>query len=344
MLRTSVLFTATIALGACSPIAPATKVVTHTACIAPDLAIAAPSTAGMVQIVGGRFLMGAKPMHPEEGPPRETSIAPFWIDRTEVTNRDFARFIAATHYVTLAEQPLDPADYPGLPPKLLAPSSLVFVPKENPRSNPSEWWSVVPGADWRHPKGPHSSIDGLDDLPVVHIAWADALAYASWLGRDLPTEAEWEFAARGGIAGAAYEWGDDPLVQDKPRANTWQGVFPVSDTGADGYKAETAPVGCFPANGFGLHDMSGNVWEWTKDWYAPGLATDDSGTGPPQARAKDPAEPGVAKHVIKGGSFLCADNYCLRYRPPARQAGPTDTGASHIGFRTVLRAATPPGQ
>ncbi len=297
----------------------------------------------MIRIAGGSFLMGAKPMHPEEGPPRETMIAPFWIDRTEVTNRDFARFIAATHYTTMAEQPLDPAAYPGLAPELLKPSSLVFIPSENARSSPSDWWSVVPGADWRHPKGPNSSLDGLHDLPVVHIAWADAMAYANWLGRDLPTEAEWEYAARGGIDGAAYEWGDDPR-QDKPRANTWQGIFPVSDTGADGYKAETAPVGCFPANGYGLHDISGNVWEWTKDWYAPGLAPDDDGTGPPQDRAHDPVEPGVAKHVIKGGSFLCADNYCLRYRPPARQAGPTDTGSSHIGFRTVLRAATPPGQ
>ena len=343
MHRTFALLIATLSFASCSPGAPAAVAANQTACLAPELPVAAPSTVGMIRIAGGNFLMGAKPMHPEEGPPRETTIAPFWIDRTEVTNRDFALFVAATHYVTLAEQPLDPAAYPGLASDLLKPSSLVFVPNENARAGPSDWWKIIPGADWRHPKGPDSSLDGLDDLPVVHIAWADAMAYAAWLGRDLPTEAEWEYAARGGIDGAAYEWGDDPR-QDKPRANTWQGVFPASDTGADGYKAETAPVGCFPANGFGLHDMSGNVWEWTKDWYAPGLSSSNDETGPPLERANDPFEPGVAKHVIKGGSFLCADNYCLRYRPPARQAGPTDTGSSHIGFRTVLRAATPPGQ
>ncbi|MEQ1781362.1 MAG: formylglycine-generating enzyme family protein [Hyphomonadaceae bacterium] len=343
MQRIFALLIATLSLASCSPGAPAFIATNQTACLAIELPVAAPSTAGMIRIAGGSFLMGAKPMHAEEGPPRKTTVAPFWIDKTEVTNRDFARFVAATHYVTLAEQPLDPDAYPGLPPELLEPSSLVFVPNENARASPSDWWKIIPGADWRHPKGRGSSIDGHDDLPVVHIAWADAMAYAAWLGRDLPTEAEWEFAARGGIDSAAYEWGDDPL-QDKPRANTWQGVFPASDTGADGYKAETAPVGCFPANGFGLHDMTGNVWEWTMDWYAPGLAPDDDGAGPPKDRANDPVEPGVAKHVIKGGSFLCADNYCLRYRPPARQAGPTDTGSSHIGFRTVLRAATPPGQ
>ena len=343
MFRSCAFLLATLSLAACSAEAPAAATAQRTACIAPELAEAASSTSGMLRIVGGTFQMGAKPMHREEGPPRETTVAPFWIDKTEVTNRDFARFIAATHYVTLAERPLDPVAYPGLAPELLKPSSLVFVPNEHARSNPSDWWSIVPGADWRHPKGPDSSLDGLDDRPVVHIAFADALAYAAWLGRDLPTEAEWEFAARGGIDGASYEWGND-AKQDKPRANTWQGVFPVSDSGADGYKAETAPVGCFPANGYGLHDMTGNVWEWTKDWYAPGLSPDDDNTGPPQDRANDPDEPGVAKHVIKGGSFLCADNYCLRYRPPARQAGPTDSGSSHIGFRTVLRAPTPPGQ
>jgi formylglycine-generating enzyme required for sulfatase activity len=343
MFRSWAFVITTISLAACGPAAPIVATAHHAACLASDLPASAPSTAGMIRIAGGSFFMGAKPMHPEEGPPRETKLAAFWIDKTEVTNRDFARFIAATRYITLAERPLDPAAYPGLPPELLKPSSLVFVPNEEARASPSDWWLIVPGADWRHPHGPGSSVDGLDDLPVVHIAWADAMAYAAWLGRDLPTEAEWEFAARGGIEGAAYEWGDDPK-QDKPRANTWQGIFPASDSGEDGYRATTAPVGCFPANGFGLHDMTGNVWEWTKDWYAPGLSPDDDGTGPPRDRANDPVEPGIAKHVIKGGSFLCADNYCLRYRPPARQAGPTDTGSSHIGFRTVLRAVTPSGQ
>lgn len=306
-------------------------------CLITAEAAHAPATSGMLRVDGGVFLMGAQPLHSEEGPPRETHVGAFWIDQTEVTNRDFARFVDATGYVTLAERPLDPRAYPGLAADMLAPSSLVFVGSDYAGAGPGHWWAVVPGADWRHPKGPQSSIEGRDLWPVVHVGWEDALAYATWLGRDLPTEAEWEFAARGGLKDARYTWGDE-VSGDKPAANTWQGVFPVSDAGTDGYKAETAPVGCFPANGFGLYDMAGNVWEWTRDWYAPGLDPDDaSARGPAKARAFDPSEPGVAKHVIKGGSFLCADNYCLRYRPPARQAGPTDTGSSHIGFRTVLR-------
>ncbi len=298
----------------------------------------------MTHVAGGDFLMGAKPMRSEEGPPRKTHVGSFWIDTTEVTNRDFARFVSATGYVTLAERPLDPIAYPGLAADLLKPSGLVFVGADDPRAGPSDWWAVISGASWRHPLGPKSSIDGREMWPVVLVAWPDAMAYASWLGRDLPTEAEWEYAARGGIDNAAYAWGDDPPGK-KPMANTWQGIFPLSDAGTDGYKAETAPVGCFQANGFGLYDMSGNVWEWTRDWYAPGLDPDDAAAaGPTEAHAFDPNEPGIAKHVVKGGSFLCADNYCLRYRPPAREAGPTDTGSSHIGFRTVLRDATPAEQ
>ncbi len=294
----------------------------------------------MTHVEGGDFVMGARPMHSEEGPPRPTHVESFSIDTTEVTNRDFAQFVAATGYVTLAEQPLDPKSYPGLSADLLQPSSLVFVGADRPRAGPGDWWAVVPGAHWKRPLGPGSSIEGRDLWPVVHIAWADAMAYAAWLGRDLPTEAEWEYAARGGLDGATYGWGD-AAVGETPRANTWQGIFPVNDSGEDGYKAETAPVGCFPPNGFGLHDMSGNVWEWTRDWYAPGLDADDAtARGPAESQSLDPGEPGVAKHVIKGGSFLCADNYCLRYRPSARQAGPTDTGSSHIGFRTVLRDVT----
>ncbi|SUS03367.1 Gliding motility-associated lipoprotein GldK [uncultured Defluviicoccus sp.] len=291
----------------------------------------------MVRIGGGDFAMGARPLHSEEGPPRRTRVEAFWIDETEVTNRDFARFVAATGYVTLAERPLDPKAYPGVAAELLKPSGLVFVGAKHSEAGPTAWWAVIPGADWRHPQGPESSIEGRDMWPVVQIAWADAMAYAKWLGRDLPTEAEWEYAARGGLEDATYVWGDKP-PDEKPQANVWQGVFPVVDTGTDGYKAETAPVGCFPANGYKLHDMAGNVWEWTLDWYAPGLDPEDAAAhGPTEQQSLDPSEPGVAKHVIKGGSFLCADNYCLRYRPPARQAGPSDTGSSHIGFRTVLR-------
>jgi hypothetical protein len=297
-------------------------------CLTMSVAMPAPSIVGMVHVNGGDFIMGDEPMHEEEGPPRKTLVGSFWIDETEVTNRDFARFVAATGYVTLAERALDPAKYHGLTPDQLKPSSLVFVAPTDRAVNPADWWAVIAGADWRHPLGPGSSIEGRDMWPVVQVGWDDAMAFAKWLGRDLPTEAEWEFAASVGT--------DAP--RDKPTANVWQGIFPINDEGTDGYKAETAPVGCYPANRYGLHDMAGNVWEWTRDWYVPGLDPEDtSGHGPAERDANDPRDPGIAKHVIKGGSFLCADNYCLRYRPPAREAGPPDTGSSHIGFRTVVR-------
>ncbi len=293
-------------------------------------------TDGMVWINGGTFEMGARPKHAEEGPPRQTRVKSFWIDRTEVTNDQFARFVKATGYVTLAERPLDPKAYPKLTGDQLKPSSVVFA-----ADAPEPGWRIIQGADWRHPLGPKSSIKGRGSWPVVHIAWADAMAYARWLGRDLPTEAEWEYAARGGKDGATYVWGDDKKPSGKPAANHWQGVFPIVDTGEDGYKARTAPVGCFAPNGYGLYDMAGNVWEWTKDWYRPGLDPEGGPDGPAPDRAFDPADPGVPKHVLKGGSFLCADNFCFRYRPAARQPGPTDTGASHTGFRTVYRGGAP---
>jgi sulfatase modifying factor 1 len=295
--------------------------------------------AGMVRIPGGAFDMGAAALRPEEGPPRSVKIAAFRIDRTEVTNAAFARFVAVTGYRTLAEQPLDPKAYPDLTAAQRAPSSLVFVGAASKSDDPGQWWRVVPGADWRHPQGPGSSIRGKDAWPVVHIAWPDAMAYARWLGRDLPTEAEWEYAARGGLTGKPYVWGDKPTAGGKPLANTWQGVFPAVDTGTDGYKASPAPVGCYPPNGYGLVDMAGNVWEWTKDWFKPGLEEADVAGqgGPPEVRALDPSEPGVPKHVIKGGSYLCSDDYCFRYRPAARSPGPPDSGAGHVGFRTVLR-------
>ena len=300
----------------------------------------APSTQGMALIPAGRFTQGAAAVNPEEGPPRPTRVGAFWIDRTEVTNADFARFVRATGYVTLAERPLDPARYPGLAGEQLKPSGIVFVGDvARGDEDPARWWRVAPGADWRHPQGPGSSIAHKDGWPVVQVAQADALAYARWLGRDLPTEAEWEYAARGGLDGARYTWGDRPPDLNAPQANVWQGPFPQVDAGTDGYKARAAPVGCFPANGYGLFDMAGNVWEWTNDWYRPGLdPTDaDNPRGPLARTAYDPREPGEPRHVIKGGSFLCADDYCYRYRPPAREAGPTDTGSDHVGFRTVLR-------
>lgn len=297
-------------------------------------------TAGMVHLSAGRFAMGAAAMRPEEGPARAVQVGEFWIDRTEVTNAAFARFVDATGYRTLAERPLDPRRYPQLSAEQRRPASLVFVGAQGPRSgDPSQWWRVIPGADWRHPEGPGSSIRGRGAWPVVHIAWEDALAYARWLGRDLPTEAEWEYAARGGLADKRYVWGDQRPDPARPQANTWQGVFPVLDTGGDGYKAQAAPVGCYAPNGYGLFDMAGNVWEWTKDWFRPGLEVTSviEQGGPPEARALDPDEPGKPKHVVKGGSYLCSDDFCFRYRPAARTPGPPDSGASHVGFRTVLR-------
>ncbi|MDB5423944.1 MAG: hypothetical protein JWQ29_1360 [Phenylobacterium sp.] len=310
----------------------------------PDRAapVHAPATAGMLLVQAGQYSQGASPQRPEEGPPRRTTVGAFWIDATEVTNDDFGRFVQATGYVTLAERPLDPKAYRGLKGDQLKPSSMVFVGARDPSgSDPGQWWRVVQGADWRHPQGPDSSIAGKGALPVVQVAYPDALAYARWLGRDLPTEAEWEYAARGGLKDAQYTWGDRPLDMEKPQANVWQGPFPSLDTGADGYKARAAPVGCFAANGYGLFDMAGNVWEWTRDRYRPNLDPDPAGHS--AMEALDPGDPVERRHVIKGGSFLCADNFCFRYRPPAREAGPTDTGSDHVGFRTILRVGGAPG-
>ena len=274
----------------------------------------------MVRLEGGQFTMGTYGFHPEEAPPRSAEVGSFWIDRYEVTNAEFAAFVAATGYVTQAERPADPAANPGIDPALLVPGAVVFVAPASVTDmvDISQWWQYVPGADWRHPQGPDSSIEGRENHPVVNVTREDALAYAHWLGRDLPTEAEWEFAARGGIADADYAWGDEKLPGGKWQANAWQGVFPVIDKVEDGY-AGTAPVGCFAANGFGLYDMAGNVWELTKDDYA-----DMNGPQPNMV-------------VIKGGSYLCADNFCFRYRPAARQPASFDVGTTHIGFRTVQR-------
>jgi len=336
------LLLAALALAACGSREPAPPAA-RTACLTErPPAQHAPATAGMVLIKGGDFQMGARAMRPEEGPARATRVGSFWIDRTEVTNADFARFVKATGYVTMAERPLDPKAYPQLSGDQLKPSGIVFAGSDQAAGpDPSQWWRVVQGADWRHPQGPGSSIAGRDAWPVVQIAWDDARAYAHWLGRDLPTEAEWEYAAQGGKAATRFVWGDQPLDEKKPQANVWQGVFPVLDSGGDGYKAEAAPVGCYAPNGYGLYDMAGNVWEWAKDWYRPGLdpAAGSDPAGPAETVAFDPGDPGQRKHVIKGGSFLCSPNYCYRYRPAAREPGPTDTGENHIGFRTVLRVA-----
>jgi formylglycine-generating enzyme required for sulfatase activity len=284
--------------------------------------------------------MGDEDQRPEERTAHPVTVSPFWIDRHEVTNAQFRAFVDATAYVTVAEKGLDPTQYPGLPPELLAPGGMVFHEPESAdvRGSVAQWWAYVPGADWRHPAGPESSIEGLDNHPVVQIAHADALAYADWLGRDLPTEAEWEFAARGGLDGATYTWGDTYDPVDGWRANTWQGSFPVENETLDGHYG-TAPVGCFAANGYGLLDMAGNVWEYARDFYLPGHfpepAVDPEGPNAELSARYSPT--GMPQVTIKGGSWLCAPNFCMRYRPAGRQPQEPDLGSNHIGFRTVWR-------
>jgi len=282
---------------------------------------------GMVWIEGGVYSKGATGFYPDESPLREVQVDGFWIDRFEVTNARFAEFVAATGYVTVAERQPQPEDFPGIDPALLQAGSVVFTMPTAADGKLTQWWRFVPGAHWRQPAGPGSSIEGLEQHPVVHITHEDAQAFAEWHGHDLPTEAQWEYAARGGLEQAVYAWGDEFLVAGKQQANTWQGMFPLLNEREDGYTG-SAPVGCFPANGYGLHDMIGNVWEWVDDWYYPVYGTPGNG-------GHDPRQPGLPVKVIKGGSYLCADNYCRRYRPAARHAQEATLGAAHIGFRTV---------
>ena len=301
----------------------------------------------MVRIPGGSFLMGSDHHYPEEAPAHKVAVAGFWIDTHSVTNAQFSRFVAETGHVTLAERPADPADYPGADPALLAPSSVVFLQPPGPVDlrNHFNWWSYVPGADWRHPYGPQSSIEGKDDYPVVHVAFEDALAYAQWAGKSLPTEAEWEFAARGGLDGAEFCWGDEFTPGGRYMANTWQGEFPWQNLEEDGY-LQVAPVGSFEPNGFGLYDMAGNVWEWTTDFYQEhsriqqhACCTLQNPRGGIAEQSHDPRNPQVKipRRVMKGGSHLCAPNYCRRYRPAARMAQPIDTSTCHLGFRCIVR-------
>lgn len=303
--------------------------------------------AGMKLIRGGAFTMGSERHYPEERPLREAQVGDFWMDEHPVTNRQFAAFVAATGHRTFAEIAPDPRDYPGMPPEMAHAGSAVFTPPDVPTGteDASRWWAFVFGADWRRPLGPESSIDEILDHPVVQVAYADALAFAKWAGKTLPTEAEWEYAARGGLDGADYAWGDTFEPEDRPLANYWQGRFPNENTLADGY-ARTSPVGAFPPNGFGLFDMIGNVWEWTSDWYSHDAA-EASPTCCAPARIRtvsehesyDPATPQVRipRKVLKGGSHLCAENYCQRYRPAARHPQPIDSPTSHIGFRCIVR-------
>jgi formylglycine-generating enzyme len=301
----------------------------------------------MVWVPGGSFLMGSNDFYPEERPAHQASVNGFWMDASPVTNAAFHRFVKATGYITVAERPLAAADFPGADPALLVPGALVFRNPGQPVSldDVRQWWAYVPGACWRHPEGPDSTLDGRDRHPVVQVAYDDALAYAAWAGKALPTEAEWEFAARGGLNGAIYVWGDEFAPKGRMVANTWQGAFPWQNLESDGY-AGTSPVGTFPANGFGLYDMAGNVWEWTCDVFRP---HDPSGAKaacctPERPAAELRSHPGeigqpaaVPTMVIKGGSHLCAPNYCMRYRPAARQGEANDTATSHIGFRCVVR-------
>jgi formylglycine-generating enzyme len=306
-----------------------------------------PPYSDMVWIPGGTFLMGSDKHYAEEAPVHQATVGAFWIDQYAVTNEHFAAFVAATGHITSAERPPNPEDYPGAKPELLQPASVVFR-KPSQRvdlRNHYNWWSYIPGANWRHPEGPDSSIADRPQLPVVHIAYEDAEAYARWAGKELPTEAEWEFAARGGLDGATYAWGEEFTPGGKPMANTWQGEFPWQNLLTDGYEGP-APVGQFPANGYGLFDMIGNVWEWTTDWYGahhPATTACCGGAikkGGDREQSYDPHTPNIRipRKVIKGGSFLCAPNYCRRYRPAARMAQPIDTATCHIGLRLIVRA------
>jgi formylglycine-generating enzyme required for sulfatase activity len=313
--------------------------------LAEEVAMVAPHP-GMVWIPGGTFQMGSDDHYPEEAPPHRVSVDGFWMDRHAVTNAEFARFVKQTGHVTSAERPPDPADYPGAVPELLVAASVVFQQPTRPVSldDPYNWWAFVPGADWRQPQGPGSSVKRLPDHPVVQVAWEDVLAYAEWAGKELPTEAEWEYAARGGLDGATYAWGEELTPGGRWMANTWQGDFPLHNTGDDGHRG-TAPVGSYPPNGYGLLDMIGNVWEWTGDWYAAHQTAEhaccsiENPRGGVREASHDPAEAGVRipRKVMKGGSHLCAPNYCRRYRPAARMAQPVDTSTSHLGFRCISR-------
>jgi formylglycine-generating enzyme required for sulfatase activity len=308
-----------------------------------------PPRPGMVWMPGGAFHMGSNHFYPEERPVREVHLDGFWIDRHPVTNHQFSQFAAAAGYVTIAEQPPDPTLYPGAPPENLVAGSMVFAPTSGPVDlrDSSQWWAWIPGANWRHPHGPASSIEGLGDHPVVQVALADVEAYCSWAGARLPTEAEWEFAARGGLDGAIFTWGDEERPNGHLMANTWQGHFPWQNTREDGY-VYTSPVGSFPANGYGLLDMAGNVWEWTADWYASarpraterGCCTSVNPRGGEREASINPQQNQfrIPRKVVKGGSHLCSPSYCLRYRPAARQPQDIDTGMSHLGFRCVIRS------
>ncbi|HZN08021.1 MAG TPA: formylglycine-generating enzyme family protein [Pyrinomonadaceae bacterium] len=305
-----------------------------------------PPAKDMVWIPGGTFMMGSNDHYPEEAPAHQVTVDGFWMDQYTITNALFSHFVEDTDYVTSAERSPNPEDYPGAKPEMLVPASVVF---RRPRhrvdlSDHYQWWTYVRGANWRHPLGPDSTLKGLAKHPVVHIAYEDARAYATWAGKQLPTEAEWEFAARGGLDGAVFAWGNEFEPDGRVMANTWQGDFPNENLLTDGYEW-TAPVGSFPPNGYGLYDMAGNVWEWTTDWYQQHseieqtcCASFNPRGGRPE-NSYDPRTPDakIPRRVMKGGSYLCAPNYCQRYRPAARMAQAVDTSTCHLGFRCIIR-------
>ena len=281
---------------------------------------------------------------PDALPMHLVEVDGFWMDRAPVTNAEFERFVKATSYVTVAERPLDPKDFPGVPKDKLVPGSATFVATTTPvpLDNPLQWWHYTPGANWKHPAGPGSDLKGLADHPVVHVAFEDAVMYANWAGKRLPTEAEFEFAARGGLDRQKYPWGNDMNPGGKAAANTWQGRFPASDHGDDGYRG-TSPVTAFPPNGFNLYDMGGNVWQWCADWYRPDAYATMTQAGSPvrnpsgPSDSLDPQEPGAAKRVTRGGSFLCTDQYCARYLVGSRGKSEISSGSANLGFRLVQK-------
>jgi formylglycine-generating enzyme len=306
----------------------------------------------MVWIPGGAFKMGSEDFYPDERPVHEARVVGFWMDHHPVTVREFRLFVKATGHTTVAETSPTAEDFPDADPEQLTPGSLVFRPPSGPVNLDDfrAWWAWVPSAQWQHPDGPTSTLHGLELHPVTHVAYPDAVAYAAWAGKELPSEAEWEFAARGGLEGAIYAWGDEFAPGGRMMANTWQGDFPLHNELLDGYD-RTSPVGKFPPNGYGLVDMTGNVWEWTNQDYTSSHAlaptaqvtsTEPASCCGPQRELPDPASTPVpagepSAKVIKGGSHLCAPNYCLRYRPAARQRQTVDTSTSHLGFRCIVR-------
>jgi sulfatase modifying factor 1 len=296
----------------------------------------------MAWVPGGEFLMGSEDFYPEERPVHRRAVRGLWVDHHPVTNAEFRRFVKDTGHVTTAETAPDPAEFPDASENQLVPGSLVFTPPDRPvpLDDYRVWWSWVPGAHWRRPEGPRSTLHGRERHPVVHVSRADAAAYAAWAGKELPTEAEWEHAARGGLDGATYAWGDEPTIKGRIMANTWHGRFPHENLSLDGHEG-TSPIAAFPENGYGLVDMCGNVWEWTSSGFTPdhrpASRPDPSPAARPCCGPAAAARPSDERLVIKGGSHLCAPTYCLRYRPAARQAQTSDTSTSHLGFRCVLR-------